>query len=336
LPIKASLSGLSPDGKTALAGCGQCAFLIDVKTGKVINRVVGHIGGVSHLRFSPDGRRLASGDDDGAAIVWDLATGRCLRLLSGHAQGVASLAWSPDGRTLAVGDGGRAGSGSRHAFVHLWDSQTGKLQRRFAAHMAGVLSMEFRDAQTLVTTGYDERVRWWDSRTGRRLGQHRDLDGPLLIPGGRGAFLTDDGSLWALRLTEPAPVRVAQSGGRSRPTAVLLKDGREILVRGRKTGFLRFAFPSGKLLAKDEPDHFKDYSDYGRGVLSPEGHLYAIGAFDIFVFGLPSGKKLAHFKGPTDLPSALAFSPDGKRLAAAYGGTRIYLWDTSRLKGKKP
>jgi WD40 repeat protein len=62
------------------------------------------------LRFSPDGRRLASVASDGDLVLWDVATQQALASVArtGFAPNpsCASCSWSPDGRTIAHADSG--------------------------------------------------------------------------------------------------------------------------------------------------------------------------------------------------------------------------------------
>ena len=71
------------------------------------------------MAFSPDGKTLASGSNDGTVRLWDVATGRPIgEPLTGHTGLVYSVAFSPDGKTLA--------SGSGDGTVRLWDVATGR------------------------------------------------------------------------------------------------------------------------------------------------------------------------------------------------------------------
>jgi WD40 repeat protein len=76
----------------------------DVASGREVFSLKGHTSQVYSVAFSRDGRRLASGSQDGTIKLWDAATGQEVLTLKGGP--VGSLAFSPDGRRLAaIGNG---------------------------------------------------------------------------------------------------------------------------------------------------------------------------------------------------------------------------------------
>jgi WD40 repeat protein len=46
--------------------------LWDAETGQELRRFIGHTAGVENVVFSPDGKYLLSGSDDGTAMLWDV------------------------------------------------------------------------------------------------------------------------------------------------------------------------------------------------------------------------------------------------------------------------
>jgi tricorn protease-like protein len=106
----------SRDGR-GLAMCDRSSpnfSLLDLATGQPMRTFIGHSDRVYALAYSPDGRFLASGGEDGIIKIWDPASGRELRTLRGHSGTIITLAYSPDGRLLT--------SASWDKTVKVWDA----------------------------------------------------------------------------------------------------------------------------------------------------------------------------------------------------------------------
>jgi tricorn protease-like protein len=115
---------LSPDGRrltiVPFAGNGvpDTLEVWDVRNRRRI-RSVRPGANTNVVRFSPDGRLVAVGNNSGRARVWSTATWKPVtRSFGPHAGVVSGAAISRDGRTLATG--GDDGT------VRLWDIQTGQ------------------------------------------------------------------------------------------------------------------------------------------------------------------------------------------------------------------
>ena len=67
------------------------------------------------VEWSPDGRRIASGSDDGTVQVWDAADGSHVYTYRGHSDIIWTMAWSPDGKRIA--------SGCADKTVQVWDAE---------------------------------------------------------------------------------------------------------------------------------------------------------------------------------------------------------------------
>src|SRR5262245_58343351 len=94
-----------------------------------------HADAVLRVRFSPDGRLLATASADTTAALWDAAIGQRRHTLKGHRDVLLGLSFSPDGSRLATG----AADGT----VRIWDNRTGRPVRTSTDHFRAILTVAF-------------------------------------------------------------------------------------------------------------------------------------------------------------------------------------------------
>src|SRR5262249_31663191 len=93
---------LSPDGSILATG-GKSIKLWDVRTGKLLRELIGHLKKTQSIVFSADGRLLVAGGSYGTTNAWEGATGRHLvtpRTFPESRNGTVAgdwLAYHPDG-----------------------------------------------------------------------------------------------------------------------------------------------------------------------------------------------------------------------------------------------
>ncbi len=132
-----------------------------------------HTSKVKTVAFSPDGKTLAAGSEDGSITLWDVETRKERRCIKAHKGIVVSVAFNPKGKSLASG-------GSQEKLARLWDIESGKEQLTFEADQATAGPVAFSpDGQTLATGGYSGTVKLWEMKTGMektKLKGHTDTN----------------------------------------------------------------------------------------------------------------------------------------------------------------
>jgi WD40 repeat protein len=323
----------SPDGRRLASGSlDKTVKVWEMETGQELLTLRDHTNLVGHVLFDPQGRRLASSSDDGTIRIWDSSgieesSDHRTRTLRGQAGMVWDVAFSPDAKRLASAGGDE--------LAKVWDVATG--QEVFALeHEDAVLSLNFSpDGERLASASNDRSVKLWDARTGKMLRALKGFRGGVRCV----AFSPDGKRLATADISENVKVWEAETG-------------KELLcLAGHKT-FVRVVTFSldGRQLATCGVDGTVRLWDattgkearlplsYNRRVMSlaysPKKRLLASGdaSQKVMIWEAATGNEVLiprhrDLAGHTNYVIALAFSPDGERLASA-SWQEVIVWDT--------
>jgi WD40 repeat protein len=135
-------------------------------------------GSVLRLAWSPDGKYLATGDQDSTVHFWIAATGQDLHMF-GYPMKVRELAWDNSSRFLATGGGSQ---------VTVWDCSgkgpegTTPLQLNGHDDASTVNSLAFQRGGTLLASGGgDGKVLLWRPVDGSRRQAETRFDGRISL-----------------------------------------------------------------------------------------------------------------------------------------------------------
>jgi RNA polymerase sigma factor (sigma-70 family) len=317
LPIR-----FSPDGKLlAAASTSNSVDIWDVSTRKKICAWQAHEMPVRNMVFSVDGRRLltcpwsrpgvaGAGPRQGIEIrCWDATTGRKLqefKPLNGAPAGDYNFnlrfALSADGKLLAMTEANEeqkssSGKTAWKACLSLWDAASGKVIRKMTCDAYEIVAGErvpFRDltftpdGKTLIASGPDHSVRFWDVDSGKEL-RRLPLDGM------------------------PDSLTLSKDGQK---LAVVMGNGAAICILDLKSG--RPTMPAGGhlmavTLAALAPD--------GRSAVT--GHWLD----SLLVWDVAAGRVRRQIEGHNGPVLTLQLSSDGRTLLTSGWDKTLRIWD---------
>jgi WD40 repeat protein/energy-coupling factor transporter ATP-binding protein EcfA2 len=276
------------------------------------------------VAFSPDGKLLAIGGDDGTASIWD-TSGKKIATLTGH-EGVVNIEFSPKGDLLATT--------GLDEIARIWTISGTKLYT-LKVNNAAETSMTFSpDGRLLATSGPNDTISIWNTANGQQKAQLKGLkggvnrlafspDGKLLATGGKDGTA----SLWDTSGNQWANFEGHQGGVNG---LAFSPDGRFLFTNGYEPT-VRIWDISARQLATFNGDPRKTMMGFRR-----DGHLLATTVGEegaVSIWDISSGQKLQELKGPQEGGFSVAFSPDGGLLVTTGGEEGIArIWDISSGK----
>ena len=286
--------------------------------------MIEHTLSIEGLDFTPDSRRLVTGSQDGAAIVWEAETRNRLFTVNGHTGTVKALAFLEDDKTLI--------SARADGTLRIWETDTGNQQLIPIKHERSIFCMALSaDRKMVAIGGVGNDVHLWNADTKNFVATfktgHPNYVDTL-------AFSPDD--------------KILASGSRDRKVELwdVANHQRLSILDGYTDGIISMTFSAdGKKFASTSRDgtaYLLDLDTQKKTVLvtapnsgvnalafSPDSSLLVSGCWNetIQLWDANMHQQIANFIYMSQTVHHLEFSPDGKTVVTGSYDGLIALWD---------
>ena len=340
-PLGAADVAFHPKGKVIASASGNQVHTWDPATGKLI-KVVVNLGKndkpIKTVAFSPDGKQLAVGSDDGILRVVESDTGKEVFTSPPRNARIEKVAFSPNGKLIAAGDN------NQQVAVYAPQAKGNTLVMSVQGiDLGAVAGVAFTaDSGAVFACGRDGKVRLTAGptpdggsapTTATKLREYVGHSGTVnsLAVTADGKFLVTGGEDKSVRVWDVASGKQLRSfqGHTDAVTAVAVRgDGRQV-ASASGDGAMRV----WDLTTVDDHKALTDAKESLWALaLSPDGkHLAAAGADKMIrVYAAETGKLEASLDAGAAI-TALAFLSD-TRLAAGGGDKTVKIWDVAAKK----
>jgi WD40 repeat protein/serine/threonine protein kinase len=306
---------VNPDGTLIAVGNGDGKVVVwDVQARKRLDADITTQGVVHAVRFSPDGKFLATSaladkvDKSGGVRFWEIPSGREVARAEDKAPAIGQVAWHPDGKTVAALSARPDGT----AAIGEWSPRTGKLIRWVTNGTFNAVSLAYDPGGDRIAVGRgDGSVELWNTATATLISRRTDHGDSAARPDGL------------------APVQVAYTGGMFASSSVV---DNTIRLWDPRTGAPLRTFPD---VARHATEPGKGPSSLAfspdGGVLYTNSDANSISTWDPvrgnYLGSLPQGPRAGTTAGSTVV--ALAISRDGRSRVAANSDGTVLRWRTN-------
>lgn len=305
-----------------------------------------HTSDVWSVKFSPDGKLLASGSVDSTARIWNIETGTLGYTLYQPA-GITSVAFNPDGkylittsydgivRVIKISDrdilreltghtgtvwsadfspnGNLIASGGEDATIKLWDVHSGRLLRTFTGHTRNVWAVKFSpDGATMASGSFDNTVKIWNVADGtliRELRGHSEAVVALAFsPDGKILASTSDDTTIKLWNTVHWSLMKTFQVSRHVQAVDFSSDGKRLITGGR------------------------DQAAFGEFLQNIFGDSETRKGVSMWLWDVHNGKLLQTFSQHSNDVNDVSFSPNSMWIASGSSDRTVKLWRISGMK----
>ena len=284
---------------------------------------VRHEMGVAEAAFSPDGKLVASGSNDGLVRVWDPESGESFFEPLAHSVGVTHVRFGPGQKRLVVV--------TSDFKAQIYNAETGEKVGKSLSHEGLIHSIAFSpDGNLIATASADYSARLWRVETGESVGEplkHGDEvraadfspDGTLLVTGSSDYTA----QIWQVDsgLPDEEPIR---HGDEVR--SVSFSPNGEWVVTASHDHNVRIVDLESRLLLIAPLNHEVEV-EYAQ--FSPDnGRVVSVSTDDtVRVWNIESGQLQGAPALHDDRIKSVRFSPDGRRFLTASSDNTARVWD---------